>query len=127
MGTCNNFDYVSTTQPCTNVDVGFNFTKTIIYENDGTPIDITSFTFLMTIKDAIGGSTLLSLPIVGNNLTTGLYIPDPTNGQIIIQIMEADSITIGAGSFPYEMIMTNPSALDSIFMQGLIQFVDRGY
>lgn len=127
MGTCNNFDYTTATQPCTNVNVGFNFTKTIIYENDGTPIDITSFSFSMNIKDAIGGTTLLSLPIVANISTTGLYIPTPSNGEILIQIMSADTITIGGGLFPYEMTITNPSGLESIFMQGAMQFIDRGY
>lgn len=126
MGTCNNFDYTESTQPCTNVNVGFDFSKTLTYENLGIPINITGFSFAMTIKDSIGGATLLSLPIVLNNTTTGLYIPDPTNGQIFVQITDADTTTIGAGVFPYEMIKTDPSSKISIFMQGTIQFIDRG-
>lgn len=127
MGTCNSFDYTESTQPCTNVDVGFNFSKSLTYEDDGTAIDITDFTFAMTIKASIGGSTLLTLPIVTDNITTGLYIPDPTNGEIFIQIIKAATISTGDGVFPYEMIMTDASSLDSIFMQGTIQFIDRGY
>ena len=127
MGTCNSFDYTVSTQPCTNVDVGFNFSKSITYSNDGIPINITGVVFAMTIKASIGGATLLTLPIVTDNLTTGLYIPTPTNGGIFVQITGADSITIGAGVFPYEMIMTDTFSLETIFMQGTIQFIDRGY
>lgn len=127
MGTCNSFDYTVATQPCTNVNVGFDFSKSITYSNDGTAIDITGFVFSMTVKDTIGGSTLLTLPIVGDILTTGLYIPTPETGEIFVQITDTDTIATGAGVFPYEMIITNPSGIISIFMQGTIQFIDRGY
>ena len=127
MGTCNNFDYTISTQPCTNVDVGFDFSKSLTYEDDGTAINLNGYIFVMTIKASIGGSTLLTLPIVGNNTTTGLYIPTPTNGEIFVQILAADTITTGAGVFPYEMTLTHPSGLISIFMQGTIEFIDRGY
>ena len=127
MGTCNSFDYTVSTQPCTNVNVGFNFSKSVTYSNEGTPINITGFVFAMTVKASIGGSTLLTLPIVTDNLTTGLYIPDPSTGEIFVQIIKADTISTGAGVFPYEMILINPSGLESIFMEGTIQFIDRGY
>lgn len=127
MGTCSQFDYTESTQPCTNADVGFDFSKSLTYENLDIPIDITGFVFSMTIKDSVGGATLLSLPIVLNASTTGLYIPDPTNGEIFVQITKADTITVGNGVFPYEMTETNPSSKISIFMQGTIQFIDRGY
>jgi hypothetical protein len=80
----------------------------------------------MTIKDALGGSTLLTLPIVGDALTTGLYIPDPTNGQIFVQMTAADTTTVGAGVFPYEMTKTLSTKL-TIYMQGTIEFINRGY
>ncbi len=127
MGTCNSFDYTVSTQPCTNVNVGFNFSKSITYANEGTAINITGFVFAMTVKDTIGGSTLLTLPIVGDALTTGLYIPTPETGEIFVQITGIDTTATGAGVFPYEMIITNPSGLESIFMQGTMQFIDRGY
>ena len=127
MGTCNSFDYTVSTQPCTNVNVGFNFSKSVTYSNEGTAINITGFVFAMTVKDTIGGPTLLTLPIVGDALTTGLYIPTPETGEIFVQITGIDTTATGAGVFPYEMIITNPSGLESIFMQGTMQFIDRGY
>lgn len=128
MGICSQFDYSESTQPsCTNVNVGFDFSMPLTYENEGEPIDLTSSVFVMTIKAAIGGATLLSLPIVGDNVTTGLYIPVPLDGQITVQITKADTITVGDGVFPYQMVRTDPSSNESIFMQGTIQFVDRGY
>jgi hypothetical protein len=127
MGTCNNFDYTISTQPCTNVDVGFDFSSSLTYEDNGTAINLTGYIFVMTIKASLGGSILLTLPIVGNNTTTGLYIPAPTNGQIFVQILEADTITVGNGIFPYEMTITDSFGLESIFMQGTIEFIDRGY
>lgn len=126
MSLCNQFNFELST--CTQVDVSFDWTKTLTYQDtSGVAIDVTSYVFVMTIKDENGGATLLSLPIVGDNLTTGIYIPVPTNGILNLQITDTDAGIVGGGVFPYELAVTDPDGLISPFMQGTIQFLDRGY
>lgn len=127
MGKCNNFNFSEETDPCTNVKIGFNFSQSAEYQNNNTPIDITSDTFQMVIKDSLGGTILLTLNEVGDTMTTGLYIPMPALGLIFIQIMAADSLLVGEGIFPYEMTRTDPDGLLHIFMQGTIEFTNRGF
>lgn len=126
MGLCNqaNLEFANN---CTQVDVGFDWRKTLTYDTGGVVNDITGFVFVMTIKDEIGGSILLTLPIVGDAVTTGIYIPDPTNGILMLLITDTDSIATGGGVYPYEMTSTDTAGLISPFMQGTIQFLDRGY
>jgi len=124
---CNTFNLSMDTDPCSNVKVGFYWSFTAFYNNGGIGVDISDDTFEMTIKDALGGSLLLTMPEVLDNETTGLYIPTPTDGKIYIQITEADTVIIGAGTFPYEMTRTDVDGLKTIFMQGTIQFTNRGY
>ena len=69
----------------------------------------------------------ISLPIVGDNLTRGLYTPVRTNGILNLQITDTDAGIVGGGVFPYELTVTDPDGLISPFMQGTIQFLDRGY
>lgn len=124
---CNKFNFEESTTPCSNVKVGFYFSFTAFYNISGVGIDISDDTFEMTIKDAIGGSIILTLPEVLDDITTGLYIPTPTGGKIFIQILEADTVTIGAGTFPYEMTKIDSDGLKTIHMEGTIEFIDRGY
>lgn len=124
---CNTFNFEESSDPCSNVNVGFDFAFTAFYNNGGIGVDISDDSFEMTIKDTIGGTILLTLPEVLNNITTGLYIPTPTGGKIFIQIIEADTVTMGAGVFPYEMTKTDSDNLTTIFMEGTIEFIDRGY
>tara|TARA_R110001599_G_scaffold96114_1_gene248797 strand:+ start:335 stop:706 length:372 start_codon:yes stop_codon:yes gene_type:complete len=123
MALCSNFDFNSTT--CTQVDITFDFSKVLTYTDESGAIDLTGFVLAGDIKDLVGGSSLLTLAIIGDTQTTGFYIPDPTNGIIYFQIKKEDVLT--AGVYPYEFILTNPSNDDSIFMQGTIQFFDRGF
>lgn len=123
---CNNFDFFTGT--CTQVDVGKDFEKVLTYTGPtDTPIDITGFDFNMTIKDKLGGTILLTLPTVGDNLTTGFFIPSPITGIINMQITQADTVLVGNGTFPYELIETDPDGKDFIFMQGTIQFFDKNF
>lgn len=124
---CNEFNFEKSTDPCSNVKVGFSFAFTAFYNLFGVGIDISNDTFLMTIKTAAGGTLLLNMPEVSDNITTGLYIPTPTDGKIYIQIMEADTVIIGAGVWAYEMTKTDSDNLTTIHMEGTIEFLNRGF
>lgn len=123
---CSLFNFETIT--CTQADIGFDFTKILTFTDaSGAVIDITGETFVMTIKDVLSGSTLLTLSIVGDNLTTGFFIPSPTTGIINMQITDTDTGLIAAGFYPYETIRTDVDSKKTVFMQGNIQFFSRGF
>ena len=123
---CNLFNFQTGT--CTQVNKDFDFEKVLTYTDvNGDAINVTGFVFVMTIKAALGGATLLTLPIVGDNLTTGFYIPSPISGIINMQITDTDTALIAAGVYPYEMTVVDTDSKEEIFMQGTIEFVDRGF
>jgi len=123
MALCSNFDFNNST--CTSVDIAFDYSRVLQFTDDSGAIDLTGFILAGNINDAIGGSSLLALAIVGNDQTTGFYIPDPTDGSIQFIIKKED--VLANGTYPYEFVLTNPSGDESIFMQGTIQFFDRGF
>lgn len=59
MALCSNFDFNNST--CTHVDIAFDYSKVLQYSDDSGAIDLTGFVLVGDIKDAIGGSSLLSL------------------------------------------------------------------
>ncbi len=124
---CSEFNFQSNT--CTQVNIGFDFSKTLTYtDSNKAAINITGFDFVMTVKDELGGSTILTLPIVVTNLLTGFYIPSPSTGVLFMQISKADTaITGGAGVYPYEIVVTDPDTKENIYFQGTIEFFERGF
>lgn len=125
---CSLFNFQTGT--CTQVNMGFDFSKTLTYTDpNNAAINITGFDFVMTVKDVLGGSTILTLPIVATNLLTGFYIPSPSTGVLFMQIAKADTaaITGGAGVYPYEIVVTDPDTKENVYFQGTIQFYERGF
>lgn len=123
---CSEFNYQTGT--CTQVDKDFDFSKVLTYTDiNNDAINITGLVFVMTIKASLGGATLLTLPIVGDNLTTGFYIPSPISGVLNMLITDTDTGSIAAGVYPYEMTSTDTDSKVDIFMQGTIEFIDRGF
>ena len=126
MSNCNELNFRSGNK-CTQVDIGFDYSKTITYtDNAGAAIDLTGFVLDCDIKDVLGGSVIIAMPEVANDQTTCLYIADRTTGVILFQIKKADT-AITPASYPYEITITNPSTDESIFLQGIIEFANRGF
>ena len=122
---CELFNF--STGNCTHVDITKDFSKTLtITDSAGAAIDLTPDTFQMTIKDALDGNILFTLVEVVTNLLTGLYIPAPTSGVIDIQITDTDT-AITPGVYPYELQKTDTDGKIFVFMQGTMQFYDRGF
>lgn len=123
---CSEFNFQANT--CTQVTKDFDFSAQLSFtDSAGTAIDLTNDTFVLIIKDALSGATLLTLNEVGSNLLTGLYIPSPTSGVMNIQITDTDVISIAVGVYPYEMTRTDSDSKVFISMQGTMQFFDRGF
>jgi len=115
---CSEFNFSIDT--CTQVDVGFDFSKVFTITDGGGAVDLTNLTFQLIVKDRTGGTALLTLDEVGDDLTSGLYIADPVTGVLKMIITDTDSLT--SGNYPYEMTQTDASSRKSIFLQGYIQF-----
>lgn len=122
---CSEFHFQTGT--CTAVNKDFDFIKVLQFSDDAGGIDLTGFNLTGDIKDALGGTSLLTLGIVVNDQTTGFFLPVVTDGSIQFIIKKEDAALIAAGVYPYEFILTNPSGDESIFMGGTIQFSDRGF
>ena len=116
------------TGKCTQADKDFDFLVSFsLTDSARNPIDITGDTFQLLIKDVLGGSTLLTLEEVVDNVTTGLFIPSPTTGVIAIQITKIDVTGVPAGIYPYEMTRTDSDGKIFIFAQGTFEFFNRGF
>ena len=123
---CSEFNFQTGT--CTQVDKDFDFMKIMtVKDSAGVIVDLTGLVFEFIIKDALGGSAILTLNHVLDNISTGLYIPNPASGVINIQIIKATAASIAAAVYPYEMTKTDTDSLETIFAQGTIQFSDRGF
>lgn len=123
---CSEFNFQTGT--CTAVDKDFNFSKVMtVRDLDNIIVDLTGIVFQLVVKDSLGGLVLFTLDHVGDNLTTGLYIPNPSSGVINIQITQSDVASQAAGVYPYEMTKTDTDGLLTIFSQGTLQFSDRGF
>ena len=122
---CSQFNFQLST--CTQVDIGFDDVKTLTIKDESGPLDLTDYGLVMVIKDELGGSVILTLDIVGDDETTGFYIPSPESGMVIMLITDADSAPIPEGWYVYETTLTDPDGKKFIFMQGSIQFHTRGF
>jgi len=118
---CNTFNF----NGCFAVPIGTDYTMWFGEDGDDSQAtDFTGYTFLMTIQDKITKADLLSMPVVGDDQTTGIYIPDPTNGEIFIQIRKADTVTVGKGDRIYNIKITDPSGNETLFSYGGISFIE---
>jgi len=120
---CNTFNY----NGCFAVPVGRVYETSLTDTgDDNEATDLTGFDFLMTIQDNKTGADLLILPVVGDDQTTGIYIPDLKSGEFWIQIRPAESILLGAGDYKYNISIIDPSLNDRLFSYGAISFIGIG-
>ena len=112
---CNSFNF----NGCFAVPVGYDFNDFFFENNEE---DYTGFTFSMSIQAKNTAVDLLTLSVVGDDSTTGIYIPDPTSGIIFIQIMKAD--TLASGDYEYSIRITDTSSIETLFAYGSISFIE---
>lgn len=120
---CSTFNY----NGCFAVPVGRVFETSLTdLGDDNQETNLTGFDFLMTIQDNKTGADLLILSVVGDDQTTGIYIPEPKSGEILIQIRPAESISLGAGDYKYNISIIDPSLNNRLFTYGNISFIGIG-
>ena len=87
----------------TNQDLNFNEGDDFPYQitvvdSDGTAVDLTGYTFYMTVKKKKGDSDTQA--ILKKTVTS---IPDPELGIVTITIDRADTLNFTAGVYPYDI------------------------
>ena len=126
MGLCSGFDFKKDLGICSQVDIGYDYEKVLFYNFDLEPIPLDGLNFTGEIKDDLAGSVLINLAVVGTDQETGFYIPDPSSGEIHFIIKKEDDLP--EGFYPYSFTQINIATGDEeIFMQGEIQFFNRGF
>lgn len=123
---CNNLEL--TDANCFSVDIGRDYLLNMTYDDGATPpvaIDLTGFDLAMNIKLATETVNFLTLGIVGDLDTTGIFLADPTTGVFQIVITEADTATATATDYNYEIVITDPASKETTFLYGLIKFAER--
>lgn len=108
-------------------NVSYDYSFKIEYlDSERTGIDLTGYVLSMQIQAKNTDVDLLTLAIVGDLTSTGIYIPDPTTGEFFIQIRKADTVTVGDGQYNYQIRIIDPSSNEALFMYGNISFVEAG-
>ena len=113
-------------QTCTQVNIGFKYTKSLKWAHEGEPIKLQGFIFTGEIKDSPGGLVLVDLPEVFDADSTGMFIDDPDSGIVFLQISATDT-NLTAGKYPYEIIVTDPGGDAEIFLRGSIEFYTEDF
>ena len=100
---CSEFNFQSNT--CTQVNIGFDFSKTLTYtDSNKAAINITGFDFVMTVKDELGGSTILTLPIAVTHLLTGCYIHSTSTGVLFMHLSKpSTTLAFSRGVSSYQI------------------------
>lgn len=119
MSECKKFNF-SESNGCSNIDIDYDWSVscTDVDENNN-PINLNGFTSEVIIKDS-NDNTLFTLVDVPDALTTGIYMPSPSSGEMFIQMMKADTSTLSAGNYKYEWSLISPSGLSELFLFGYI-------
>lgn len=128
MSSCNKVDLGN----CLAVDIGDYWNPTFaetteVTDEDGNvteaPRDFTGSTIRMRIRPALNDPDTLDLTEQPDDQTTGIYIPDKTSGTFQAVIMGADSSGITAGSYLYEISVTDSNGNEKVFLNGKIEFI----
>lgn len=120
MADCEKVDFTESNE-CSNLTIGFDFTLNGTVSTEGVAEDITGRTYTLTIKDGIGGTTLLTATNRVDFAGTGFWLNDPTNGLFKLRIAVADVATIGEGTHVYEITETDTAGIVSPFSYGAMQ------
>jgi len=107
---------------CDSVPIGNDF-KSAITKNG---FDLTGYIITMTIRERNAASDTLVLSIVNDEVTSGIYIPDPQIGRFIIQIRKEQTALIAAGAYTYKIELLSPGGDLEPLIAGDINFIEVG-
>jgi hypothetical protein len=73
-----------------------------LFDEENSPIDLTSYSAVLNIKSAKSGTSILSCSTTGSYLT----IPSPSNGQILILVPSSITTSLSFGTGVYDLKLT---------------------
>ena len=116
---CASYNY----KGCSSINIGYDFSSKVTYKPSGKLFDFTDYTVTLEIEDN-EGTTILSLSEVTDEVTTGIYIPTPTNGEIFIQIRQAQSTLISPDSYRYYINLLSAGGDLTPMLSGQMSFTE---
>ena len=87
---------------------------------DDVPVILSSYTGTLSIRTTPGDT-----PVKTITETTGLTLGDSTN-NIIAELSSTDTSTLGAGTFYYDLVLTDDTGYVNTLILGEIELVIRG-
>lgn len=104
------------------IQKSLHWQKTMKWEQDGVVVDITNYTIEMKIRvNSDDGDVTLTLSDTTDNLDTGINKTDPTNGVFRLQISDTDTAGLEDDIYFYDIVMTDPNGLKTLFLKGSIE------
>jgi hypothetical protein len=105
------------------------FSQLIRLRVDGELLDLTDFTAAMDLRDAPGDDTAhlsLSMTATANGSGIAFVDDDPTSGELLITITNADILelpeaddTSEARAFAYDLVLTNEAGDPNPYLEGV--------
>lgn len=102
----------------TTIDQGANWYFQVTYKNTaGAPIDLTGYSAALEL----GTSYNMTTPTLAiSTTTTGMTIPTPANGTIIVNVPAATTAALATDNYVYVMTLTAPSGFITRLLQGTV-------
>lgn len=85
---------------------GSTFSKTLTWNIDGVPVNLTGYTARMQVRSTYASATALVTLTNGSGITLGT-----TNGQITLTISAVATAAIAAGNYVYDLELTSGSTV----------------
>lgn len=100
------------------IDQGANWYFQVTYKDSaGAPINLTGYSAALQLGTSYNMSTpTLSL----STTTTGMTIPTPANGTIIVNVPAATTAALATDNYVYVMTITGPSGFVTRLLQGTV-------
>jgi hypothetical protein len=93
-------------------------TITVYQEDETTLLNLTSYTLNWVLYDADGDILLTKI------IASGLTVPTPSNGQVVVSLVPADTLTLDPGVYSHELEITSVGGKISTVTTGLVKITN---
>lgn len=90
-------------------EIATTFDKVLTWKVDGIPINLTSATAKMQVRNKIGGTIIVELSTTNNRIILGGVL-----GTIELFIDKVDTVSLPVGSYVYDLLITMGSEVEKL-------------
>lgn len=102
------------------VYIGDDFKATLQFEQDGSPIDVSTYSFKMQIRKCKDAALIHEL-----TTPTDIDTSQGANGIIVLSISDADTLTFSEENAVYDLFWTDNSGEIKTVVRGNFQILER--